>query len=376
MENDVLKEKKHLTNTKNEENAGLLGQGNHQEYSTIEKSMEMTTNTTNFDLYKGFFFMFISCLLKSLFAILCKILLNKNLSITSFHLLTFKAYVMLCISLIVSVFYYFSSCIGVKNLFIFSRSSFQYMITRGIISVISISLTIFALKNAPISEVYSVHYIYPAIVILLSYFVLREKVGYFDIICLVSCFLGVILIIRPQSIFPSEDNITKPSIFIFALVFVGAILKAIEDILIRNVGLEINCLVVPFIYSIVGILLYPIPMCLTIDNKHYVPLMDHADFCLIFFIAVFSFGYQLMMTLAIQYENAGRVAMINYFQVFFMFLSDLFIFHRKMIILDILGTFIIFGFNFTNGLKKTLKRGDQLKNLKSKIPITNFNKIV
>ena len=282
MENDVQKkclkeESKLISNQKlnnpnksriKEESTTLLSNVNTNmniDYSTItEKSMEITSQTTSFDLYKGFLFMLGSCFFKSLFSILCKAEMDRNIQMTSFHLLTFKAYFMLIITVIIA-FYYL--CKGEeKMIYVLSKGKLNLIVLRAVFSVISISLTIFALKYISISEVYSVFYIYPGMVMLLSYFILKEKVGPFDVYCLVSCFVGVLRIIRPSILFPSEASAIKGNAGMFLLVILGAFLKACEDIIIRNVGKEVHCLVVPSIYSVVSMVLYPLTLLFSEEN--------------------------------------------------------------------------------------------------------------
>jgi drug/metabolite transporter (DMT)-like permease len=364
MENDVnYKTKPDEENSQVKFDSALHPLHPLHDYSTIvEKSLVITYNTRPFDLYKGFIYMFLSCFFKSLFSILCKLELERNENLTSFHLLSIKAYFMLGISLFIGLYGFFVSNI---NIYVFSRSNLNLILLRAILSIFSISLTIFALKYISISEVYTVFYIYPGIVILLSFFILKEKVGRFDYLCLLFCFIGVLLIIRPHFLFPDHKH-AKSNLLIFGLVIIGASLKAFEDIIIRNVGTEIDCLIVPSIYAVVAFVLYPLPLIVFQEYTNIVPDLDLIDLIYITFISVFSFVYQALMTLAIQSENAGRVAMINYLQIFFMFLSDLFIFYKKIVFLDVLGTFIILFFNFANGLIKVLKRGHELNSFKYK----------
>ena len=266
---------------------------------------------------------------------------------------------MLIITVIIA-FYYL--CKGEeKMIYVLSKGKLNLIVLRAVFSVISISLTIFALKYISISEVYSVFYIYPGMVMLLSYFILKEKVGPFDVYCLVSCFVGVLLIIRPSILFPSEASAIKGNAGMFLLVILGAFLKACEDIIIRNVGKEVHCLVVPSIYSVVSMVLYPLTLLFSEENLFV--KNDLKDVLIISLIALFSFLYQALMSLAIQNENAGRVSMVNYLQVFFMFLSDLLIFKKEMIFLDLLGTFLILVFNLYNSIRKAIQRSENLKEM-------------
>lgn len=363
MKNEVMITNR---NKKDKNQNSLLVLHNTDDYSTInEKSIEITKNSTKFDLYKGFIYMFLSCFFKSIFALLMKIELERNPSITSFHLLTFKAYFLLVITVLVALYFFFFNKDNNSNIYIISRNNFNLLALRALFSVTSLSLTTYALKNISISEVYSVYYVYPGIVIILSYFLLKERVCFFDYVCLFASFLGVMLIIRPESVFTGTHSDANHNIM-FLYVLIGASLRAVEDIIIRNVGKEIHCLIIPSVYSIVAIAMFPVPMCLNKNYDFAFLNLGLTDGCIIFLISLFSFTYQTLWGLSINNEKVGRVAMINYFQVLFMFISDIFIFDRKIIVYDLIGTFLILFFNIANGIRKASKRYEELCKLKNK----------
>jgi drug/metabolite transporter (DMT)-like permease len=344
---------------------------------TVEKSVIINENTTRFDLCKGLVYMFFSCLLKSMFSILCKYILKSTETLTSYQLLTLKAYFMLIITVVVSLFFflydYYNSAVKQSNLFLMNKSSLTLISFRACLSVVSISLTTFALKYLSISDVYAVYYVYPAVVILLSFLILKEKVSAFDYLCLISCFIGVILVIRPEIIFPTQNRgENNPTMILFGLVLLGAIMKACEDIIIRNVGKEVHCFIIPIVYSIVGVVLYPLPLIFsqhkmisdgTIQHMTLFPKLSFNENFIIFMIALFSWAYQAFMAAGLQNENPGRVSMVNYLQVPFMFFADLLIFHKEIIILDVLGVAMVFSFNFGNGIKKVLTRNKNLETM-------------
>ena len=147
------------------------------------------------------------------------------------------------------------------------------------------------------------------------------------------------------------------------MVILAAFLKAIEDVIIRNVGKDVNFLIFPFMYSIIGMILFPIPMFI-FDSVY--PSLSLLDNFVIFLIGLCTFLYMSLMALGFQNENAGRVSMINYFQVALMYISDICLFDKKLHFLDLLGTCLIFGFNFVNGLIKSFKRMAELDRVKSK----------
>ena len=89
--------------------------------------------------------------------------------------------------------------------------------------------------------------------------------------------------------------------------------------------------------------------------------MSYYEWSIIFLIAVFSFSYQALMAASFKYENVGRADLINYFQVLFMFISDIYLFDKNAVFYDYLGIFFIFGFNLSNGIIKSYKRNKKIK---------------
>jgi len=224
-----------------------------------------------------------------------------------------------------------------------------------------------------ISDVYSIYYLYPGLVILFSFIYLKEKVGWFDYVCLVSCFIGAILIVKPHFIFGDKHYHNNSNSLFFLIVFCGALLKAIEDVIVRDVGKEVHFLMFPFSYAFLGILLFPIPMAIT--DKVY-PNFSLSEVIVLFLIGFCTFSYQMFMALGFQNENAGRVSLVNYVQVGLMYLSDLFLFGKGFNYLDLTGTMLIFVFNIINGIIKATKRMKQLKELKAKNSKNNNNIII
>jgi len=304
--------------------------------------------------------MALSCVFKSLFSILSKWSLQDKKDLSSFQLLTFRTYFMFWISIIALI-------IGKVNVFSEETIKIKKIVAltvRTVLAIMSMSLVIYSLKFMHISDVYSIYYLYPALVILFSWLFLKEKVGTFDYFCLICCFIGALLIVKPAFVFGSLHASSKSSSSLFFLiVFCGAILKAIEDVIVRNVGKDVHFLIFPFSYALIGILLFPIPM--VINDKVY-PSFTFGEIIILFLIGFCTFAYQMFMALGLQNENAGRVSMINYFQVAFMYLSDLFFFGKPFQWIEVFGTFLIFFFNVTNGILKALKRMKNLKEFKER----------
>lgn len=364
----------------NKQNVSKLSQSEHSlllqkngaqgaDYSTItisnNQSLEITDKTESFDLYKGLFFMFCSCLSKSCFSLLTKYILDKNTNVSSFQLMAYRSIFMLVINIFLAIFFW-------KSLFpekLFSSyKTVVGIIVRSIFAITSMSLLVFAIKNMHVSDVYSLYYIYPAIILVLSLIFLKnEKFRPFDYVCLVVCFIGAILIVKPSWLFSTLIDSSqklhhskKP--FLFFLVLLASCIKAIEDIIVRGVGKDAPALIIPFTYSLIGIVAFPAQMY-GFDSIYYLSF-SLGEWGIILVIATLTYMYQFFMALGLQNEGAGRVSMVNYIQVALMYVCDLTIFGKPLQSLDLIGTCLIFGFNFTNGLLKVSSRLEELNKKK------------
>ena len=315
-----------------------------------------------FDTYKGLLYMFFSCLFKSLFSILIKYSLNRNESLTSYHLLFYKVNFMLIIFSIFTITIYKKDRKIFDNLTQINRNQLIFLIFRALLSILSCSLTAFALKYMSISNVYAIYYLYPGIVVLFSNFILNEKVGNFDYICLFSCFIGVLCVLRPGIYFFDDINYGVLSIF----VLLSALFKACEDIILRYIGKKTHFLYTPLLYCIVGFFIYLIQVILFREDKKFIIKMGLYDWTIICIIAFLAVSYQSLMALAFSNEKAGRASMINYLQILFTFLADIIIFKRETVLLDYIGILLIFGFNFTNGCIKVYYRKKEIVNTNEK----------
>ena len=323
-------------------------------------SFSSNKNLTKFDTFKGLLYMFFSCIFRSLFSIFSKYILNYNYDLTSYHLLMYKVYIMSFINILVIFYLYFFNYIQFQKINSISLKSLIFLIIRSILSIFGQTLTILSLKYMSISEVYSIYYLYPGFVILLTNLVLNEKVENFDYICFFFCFIGVLFVVRPNFDYLIQNNII---LFLISGLLLSALFKSFEDIIIRYLRKDVYFLLFPIVYALIGLILYPIFLLNYLNEikSDFLIEMSYYEWSIIFLIAVFSFSYQALMAASFKYENVGRADLINYFQVLFMFISDIYLFDKNAVFYDYLGIFFIFGFNLSNGIIKSYKRNKKIK---------------
>lgn len=336
-------------------------------------SIEITADTTVFDLYKGIFFMFLSCLFKSIYGILLKYVMMINIELSPFQVMAWRTYIMSIITLIVVFIFSFKK----KNkLFDTNLASFNQVMWRSFLAVFSTPFTIVSLKYLSISEVYSIFYIYPAIIVFFYFITGKEKIYLLDYLCLISCFVGVLFIVKPIfmktwfegiidfSVSNKYSNVNSNlRLGLFLLVISAAIIKASEDIIVKNTGKSVHPFLYVICYVILGIVFFP--LLVFIFDINIVTLNLNSKILMIF-ISITCVIYIYFMALGFQNENAGRVSMINYLQVVLMFLTDLFYFGKPPMMADFIGTFLILSLNTINGFYKGIKRNEKLNKFKEK----------
>lgn len=332
-------------------------------------SVKIDANTSDFAMYKGFFFMLISCLFRTATAISEKLLLENNTKLTAFQLNAFTVYYMFGISAFFLVLALYGT---IKIELPFKKKTIWMLLLRSLLAVIVETMLVQALKFLPASNVYSVYFLYPAVVIILASSILSEKFSFMDYMCFPICIMGVFFVVKPKFLFPSGDfsgGVTSENQLLYLAAFLACFAKGTADFIIRKIKSGVHFLVIPIAFSFVGILVFPL---LPLIDGIPVPDLNYIDHIRIFINGLVFFLYMTFLAYSLQFENAGRVVMVNYLQLVFLFFADLYIFHKPYQLMDLVGVLMIFGINFGNAIYKTMKRFNE----KEKLLAENKNKTI
>ena len=117
---------------------------------------------------------------------------------------------------------------------------------RGILGLICATIVVNSFKNHAFSEIYPILFSAPLIITILSYFILKEKVGARRFIAVLIGFLGVLIVSRPGTI-----HFT----FSLFLLFIGAIILAVNVILIRKFAKNQSSVAFAFYGMLIGCLI-------------------------------------------------------------------------------------------------------------------------
>lgn len=200
-----------------------------------------------------------------------------------------------------------------------------------------------------------------------------------DVICLVACLLGLIFIVRPgntvsllNKIFNLNYQINETSplkISILLLVVASSFIKACEDMIMKSLCAKIDPILLPLAYSAISFLIYPV--ILFCSGGSILLSIDLNTWLLIVLISILQYITQYLHALSLQSEAVGRASLVNYLQLVILVLADLCFFSKSVVFYDMIGTLLIFGFNFANGILKFFTRLEK-KKFFNKLILTNI----
>lgn len=191
--------------------------------------------------------------------------------------------------------------------------------------VASIS-ALYAFSNLPLSQVYSLMFTLPLWVTLLSYLLLRERVGWRRLTAVAIGFIGVIVVLRPD-----EINFT----YGHAAALLAALAAGFSSTIIRKIKeseRRIVMMLVPFVanFLVMGAAL---PFV-------YEP-MPLRDLGLIVLVAILSFVALSLMIRAYSLAEASIVAPMQYSQIIWATLFGIFLFQETPTTNTLIGSSIV-----------------------------------
>ena len=325
----------------NNENSPLINNNTSIVKNPINNLKNMNpSQTTNYSYpsenIMAIIYMILSCIF-NLFTIILSNKFKDRKDTSYYHILMTQTFFLLFISIISLKF-------SKVNLFNYSnnkKGDIYPVFVSSILGINSMCLYDYSLSFLN-NDFYTIFYFYPVLVMLLGYFFLKEKLKIFDFIFLIISYYGLILIVKQNLIYRDLNTTLFP---VFCVIF-----KSIQYLIIRKLGKNVHFLTFPFFYALVGLIIFSYGSLL-VDKIS--PTFTWDELRILFLSALFTFLYQIFMILGLQNEIAGRVSIINYIQIAFMFL-DFKSFNEG-------GTIIILA-NIINLVLKIKDRKDEKKN--------------
>ena len=223
------------------------------------------------------------------------------------------------------------------------NNKIHIQILRGILGLICAAIIINSFKNHAFSEIYPILFSAPLIITAFSYFLLKEKVGPRRLLAVLVGFIGVLIVSRPGTI-----HFT----FSLFLLFLGAIILAVNVILIRKYASNQSSIAFAFYGFLVGLIISAI-----ISTQFYVPLKNN-DIYIFILCGIIAGTGGLCISAASKMLESSLFAPLQYFQLIagfvfgYIFFGDVPDYYEVTgsLVISLSGLFIIYR-DYQTGIK-------------------------
>ena len=206
------------------------------------------------------------------------------------------------------------------------NNKIHIQLLRGVLGLICGAIIINSFKNHTFSEIYPILFSAPLILTILSYYVLKEKVGPRRFVAVIIGFIGVLIVSRPGTI-----HFT----FSLFLLFIGAIILALNIILIRKYANNQSSIAFAFYGFLIGSIISGI-----ITTQIYVPAQNN-DIYIFFLCGIIAGVGGLCISAASITLESSVFAPIQYVQLIAGFIFGYFFFGDIPDIYEIFGSIVI-----------------------------------
>lgn len=226
----------------------------------------------------------------------------------------------------------------------------KWLILRGCMGFFSVFGTYFSLMYVSISDSVLITFLEPSLIIILAWLILKERVQKMEFVgCFVSL-VGVILIVRPPFLFGTPTNVdtavesSNPRERLIATLVAlwGAFGMASVYIIIRFIGKRAHAIMNVSYFSLVTLIIALIGIVLIPSMKFQMP-HSFKEWILFLNLGISGFCHQLLLTLGIQRERAGRGSLITYTQLIYALLWDVILYKHLPSIWSWCGMVLIIG---------------------------------
>ncbi|CCF56679.1 hypothetical protein KAFR_0B03830 [Kazachstania africana CBS 2517] len=227
----------------------------------------------------------------------------------------------------------------------------KWLLLRGMTGFFGVFGMYYSLQHLSISNAILITFLAPSLTIVLAAMFLHERINLWEIAGSLTSLFGVILIIRPPFLFgqtegganeKAESSNPEERLVGSMIGLLGTLGISCVYIIIRRIGKRAHAIMnvayfslVTAVISLFGIIFIPsmsfqIPQTLT----EWL-LFSNLGFC--------GFFYQLILTIGIQKERAGRGSLLTYTQLIYALFWDLVLYHFWPSIWSWSGMFLIIG---------------------------------
>ncbi|XP_001849093.2 solute carrier family 35 member G1 [Culex quinquefasciatus] len=284
----------------------------------------------------------------SLFFSLCSVIVKGLVDINPIELATFRFIGVLLPSIPIAIY---------KEESLFPRGKRIILVLRCFVGTTGLMLSFYAFRHMPLADASVIIFSTPVFVALFARLFLRESCGMFNVITIVLTLIGVVLISRPSTLFGegaassmADEQVVETSYDVWGPVAAlsSTLFSANAYVLLRALkGLHYSVIMTNFgAFALV----YTLIVCYYLGALCW-PLCG-TDRLLVIALALFSFGGQILLTLALQFEQAGPVAIARSADIVFAFIWQIMFFKETPTLYSVMGALLVVSSVLLSGLRK------------------------
>lgn len=185
----------------------------------------------------------------------------------------------------------------------------RLLIGRGVFGFAALTCVFYALSRLPLAEATVLQYTYPIFTALLGALVLDERPGRKLLLAIALSTVGVVLVVRPGSVFGGAVGPTD-SLAVMAAVL-GAFFSADAYVVVRKLTRREHPLVIVFYFPLVSL-----PLSLPWAVAHWV-WPSWSEWLLLLGMCIATQVGQVALTEGLRSESAARASSMSYLQIVF-----------------------------------------------------------
>lgn len=236
---------------------------------------------------------------------------------------------------------------------VFPKGKRIMLLMRSFTGTVALMLSFYAFRHMPLADASVIVFSVPVFTGIFARMFLKEPCGLFNVFSVILTLVGVIFITRPPVLFGNTvnslgDNGQRPEMWGAVAAFSATLFGANAYVLLRALkGIHFSVIMTNFgSFALVQCLLVSViigALCLPPCG---------IDRYLIVALAVFSFLGQILLTLALQMEQAGPVAIARSSDIVFAFIWQVLFFNEIPNKFSIGGAILVMSSVLLTGLRK------------------------
>uniref|UniRef100_A0A7S4Q6Z8 EamA domain-containing protein n=1 Tax=Alexandrium monilatum TaxID=311494 RepID=A0A7S4Q6Z8_9DINO len=196
----------------------------------------------------------------------------------------------------------------------------------------------YAIKLLPLSDAVVITYTSPVITAVAAALLLKEPFEKIDMVGSLLCMTGVVMISKPSSVMSLFGAPTQPLPARGVCAAICSALFSTSVYILLRYGKDLHPIVSVNYFAVAGVFIAP-AFCAAFGEPWVWP--EGAEWLQLFLLAWLSIAGQALMNVGLSLESAGKATAMNYVQVVFAYVFQIFLLHERSDVLSVVGAALI-----------------------------------